>query len=121
MIEIAVIIAVIVFSVTCFFVVRTLIALQLSVLSLQVKLENLSDESVLSLRKLDARLALFDSTFRSISNIGDICEGKTLSLKNHSFEKKAFVNEEKINLSEEIVQWAVISAHLYQQIFKRRT
>ena len=116
--EIALVIAAVVFSITCFFVIKTLIALQHSVLALTGKVENLSDEATTALRLVEARLMLFDSIFRSFSNVGEIAETKTAqwkaSLINHEPLK-----EDKINLGEELVEWALTSAHLYQQIFKK--
>lgn len=118
--EIALVIAVIVFSVTCFFLIRTLIAVQRSVLSVQNKFEKLSDESMIAMHAIEARVASFDSSLRSVSNIGDICEVKTRAFKETILSPECLIKQENINLSEEIIHWAVISAHLYQQIFKRR-
>lgn len=116
--EIALIIAVIVFSITCFFVIKTLIALQQSVLALKTKVENLSDEATTALRLVEARLMLFDSIFRTFSNVGEIAETKTAQWKASLIEPSP-LREEKINLGGELVEWALTSAHLYQQIFKK--
>lgn len=114
--EIAVVIAVIVFSITCFFVIRTLITLQRSILSMQGKIENLSEEATTALRLTEARLMLFDSTFRSLSNVGDICELKTAEWK----AAAAAPPMKEKRIGEDIVRWALTSAELYQQLFKKK-
>lgn len=116
--EIALVIAVIVFSITCFFVIQTLIAIQRSLLAFQIKAENLSAVSTHFLDALDARVNSLGSTFRSISNLGDICESKTEKLKVNYLNAQTF-SDEKPNVGEELVNLAMTSIRLYQQFTKK--
>lgn len=113
--EVALVILVLVISVTCIFVIRTLILLQRSLL----KLDRLSEEGTSTLRNLEMKATSLDSIFRSISNLGDICESKTFQMKEHYLQKPSF-REEKPNVGEDVINLALTSARLYQQIFKKR-
>lgn len=118
--EIAVIIAVIIFAITCYFLIRTLIAIQRSLTDLQGQIKVISDESVDMLRSTETRLSMLDSSLRSISNIGDMCEYKTSQIKQSYLEKSSSPAMDKNSLGAEFVDWALLSAHICQTLLKRR-
>lgn len=118
--EIAVVIAVVVFSITCGFLIRTLVTLNRAILPLQLKIEHLSDESQRILKTAEHHLTALDSTFNSISNLGDVCENKTESLK-RNFTQRQSISSQDPPIGEEILNWALTSASLYQKFFKNRS
>lgn len=118
--EIAIVVAVIVFSITCFFIIRTLIAIERALNPLQKKVEHLCDEGCRVLRTTDDRLGSLDSIFRSISNLGDIGETKTSELKSYFLERQAPVREDP-PLGEELANWALSTVSIYRKFLKKRS
>lgn len=116
--EIALVVAVIVFSVTCFFVIRTLIAVDRALAPLQKKVEHLCDEGCRVLRTTDNRLESLDSVFRSISNLGDIGETKTRELKSYLLEQQSPVRADP-PLGEELARWALSTVSIYRKFLKK--
>lgn len=116
--EIALVAAVAVFAVTCFFVIRTLIAIDRAIAPLQKKVEHLCDEGCRVLRTTDNRLESLNSVFRSISNLGDIGESKTQKLKSYLLEGQPPVREEPL-LGEELAQWALSTVSIYRKFLKK--
>lgn len=108
--EIALVIAAILFCVTCLFLIGTLISLQRSL----VKLEHLSEEATKTLRVLEAQLVSLNSTFRTISNLGDIAETKTFQLKENYLERPSNTPP----VGDELVNLALLGARLYKRFFK---
>lgn len=118
--ETALIIAVIIFGITCFFLILTLVEVKRSLSSLQTQVKVLSDESVNVLRSTEARLALLDSSLRSISNIGDMCEFKSSQVKQSYLEQGSKPKQEKDKLNSEFVDWALLTVDICQTLLKRR-
>lgn len=116
--EIALVAAVAVFSVTCFFIIRTLIAIDRALKPLQKKVEHLCDEGCRALRTTNNRLESLDSTFRSISNLGDIGETKTQELKSYLLERQSPVREDP-PMGEELAQWALSTVSIYRKYLKK--
>lgn len=118
--EIAVVVAVIVFTITCFFIIRTLVAIERALTSLQKKVEHLCDEGSRVIRKTDNRLESLDSVFRSISNLGDIGETKTQELKSYLLEKPSPVRVDP-PFGEELAGWALSTVSIYRKFLKKRS
>ena len=118
--EIAIVVAVIVFSITCFFIIRTLIAINRALAPLQKKVDHLCDEGIRVLRTTDHRLNSLDSVFRSISNLGDISESKTQELKSYLLAKPLHVREDP-PLGEELTNWALSTVSIYRKFLKKRS
>lgn len=116
--EIALVFAVVIFSVTCFFIIRTLIAINRALTPLQKKVEHLCDEGCRALRTTNNRLESLDSTFRSISNLGDIGETKTQELKSYLLERQLPAREEP-PLGEELAGWALSTLSIYRKFLKK--
>lgn len=118
--EIIIGIALFIFAVTAFFLIRTLITLEKTLR----KLDILSSESVSLVRNTDRMLDAIQPVFNSINNIGEIADDKTSQLRAHYYmekEKERIPLREKKRLtSEEIVEWAILSAQLVQKFANRR-
>ncbi len=113
--EIALVIAAIVFSITCIFLIRTLITLNNALIPMQKKVEHLCDEGTKVLRKTES----LDSVFRSISNLGDIGETKTQELKSYLLERP-HARQEPL-FSEELANWALSTVAIYRKFLKKRS
>jgi len=76
--EICTLIALIIFAILAFYIYRTLITLQKTLRNLDV----LTDELTIKMRKMD-------STFQSISNIGDVAQEESSHFReNYMYEKR---------------------------------
>lgn len=118
--EIAIVAAVIVFTITCFFIIRTLVAIERALGPLQKKVEHLCEEGSRAIRKTDNRLESLDSVFRSISNLGDISETKTKELKSYLLEKPSSTSQEPL-FGEELANWALSTVSIYRKFLKKRS
>ena len=119
-IEIFIGIALLIFALLAFFLIRTLITLDKTLR----KLDILSSESVSLVRNTDKMLDAFQPAFHSLANIGEIAEDKTSRLRTHYYmekERERIPPIAKRSLtSEEILEWALLSAQLVQKFVNRR-
>lgn len=119
-IEIFIGIALIIFAITAFFLIRTLITLEKTLR----KLDILSSESVSLVRNTDKMLDAFNPVVNSLSNIGEIVEDKTSQLRTRYYMEKEReripVAAKRSVTSEEILDWALLSAQLFQKFVNRR-
>lgn len=119
-IEIFIGIAIFIFAITSFFLIRTLITLEKTLR----KLDILSSESVSLVRNTDRMLDAFNPVVHSLSNIGEIVQDKTSQLRTRYYMEK---ERERIPqqarsaaTSQEIMEWALLSAQLFQKFVNRR-
>lgn len=107
-IEISIAIAVFIFAVLAFFIIRTLISLQHTLR----RFDHLSLDMEIKLKNVDSLL-------RTLSNIGDITEQKT-----HLIKKDYFANSEEThqtnNYTEDLSEWLVSSIKLGSKLINRR-
>lgn len=106
--EISAMAGVIIFAVLTFYIIRTLLAVRHSLR----RLDHLMFE-------LDIKTKHMESTLKSISNIGDICEEKTKRLREHYIEKKE-LESHKDDSSEELAEWLLASLKLGTQFLRRK-
>lgn len=115
--EIFIGIGLVIFAALAFFLIRTLITLEKTLRKLDV----LSEESISLVRDTDKMLGAFQPVFRSLSNLGEIVEDKTSHLRTEYYVEKERERIPPSRLtSQEIMEWAVLSAQLFQKFVKRR-
>ena len=107
-IEISVAVAVLIFAILTFFVVRTLITLQSSL----KRIDRLMLEVDLKIRHLE-------STMRTISNLGDIAEQQTEQLKQQLANRVDDV-EKSSECSGDLATWLIASVNLGGKLLARR-
>ena len=112
--EIVGVVGIAVFSITCFFFIRTLIAAERAL----KKVEQLCEEATPLLKTTDNRLESLDSLFRTISNLGDIGEIKTQELKHYFLERQSLQKEDP-PLGEELAKWALSTLSIYRKFLKK--
>lgn len=118
-VEVFIGIALLIFAVTAYFLIRTLITLDKTLR----KLDILSSESVSLVRNTDRMLDAFHPVVHSLSNIGEIVEDKTSQMKTRYYlekEKERIPVKERTLTSQEIMEWALLSAQLFQKFVNRR-
>lgn len=106
--EISAILAVIIFAILTFYIIRTLITVRRSL----QRLDHL-------LFELDHKIKHMESTLKTISNIGDICEEKTKRLREHYLENQA-LEPKKVDDSEELTDWLLASLKLGSKFLRRK-
>ncbi len=105
--EICAILFIVIFGVLAFFAIRTLLAVQHSLRTL--------DQTTHS---LTSKLNNLDSTFRTISHLGDVCEFEAANWKKEAFQSKE--ESHGSNYSRELADWLVISLRLAEKFLRRR-
>jgi|GEM_PF-4694991 len=124
--EIFVGIALLIFAVTAYFLIRTLITMEKTLR----KLDALSSESVSLVRNTDRMLTAFDPVLHSLSNIGEIVEDKTTDLRARYYaererdylerKRERIPTPPRSDTPKEIVEWALLSAQLFNKFANRR-
>lgn len=102
-IEVSVALAVLIFAILAFFIVKTLLRLQRTLNSVDCLLIDVEIKS----KNLDALV-------RSLSNLGEICEMETEEFK------KACMERRKQESTPEWVDWLALSMKLGAKLIKRR-
>ncbi len=105
--EICSIIGIIIFAILAFFVVRTLCALQLF----------LKDSHHL-INDVTHKMKLMDSTFKTISNLGDISEVKLNNLREYQTKYKEFVKNDN-NYTDDLADLVVTALKIGTKFFRR--
>ncbi len=109
-IEISVAIAVVIFAILAVFLIRVLVALRISLKRMD-----------LAILETEIKLKSLDSAFRTISNIGDICENETAQLKNNYFSKREQPAVERTSdISADVADLVMVCVKLGQKFLKRR-
>lgn len=110
------VIAVIIFAILVFFIVRTL-------LTVNRTLQHVDFTMV----KLEMRMKSIDPLLKSVSNLGDIAEDKTSHLKEECCrraslceEKQYYKRQSQDEIKGELAEWVLLSANLATKFFKRR-
>jgi hypothetical protein len=115
-IEIAVYIALVIFAILVFFIIRTLLSLQNSLKQLDTLLLQIGHKT-----------EKFDPLVNSVSHLGEICEIKTKSLKDQYTEyskleelKKQEINCNNKELTAELAEWLTLTFLIGKNIFRRK-
>lgn len=107
--EICAIVAVIIFAILAAYVINTLSAVQ----------KTLREHKILTCH-LDDKLRKLDSTFQTISNLGDISEVKTLQLREQLQHSIAHDFQQPTDYSEDIVTLLLSTLKLGSKFLKRK-
>ncbi len=105
--EICAILSVIIFAILALFIIRTLGALE----------RNLKNIDMIT-QDLTFKMGLMDSTFKSISAIGDMGEMKLNSLRDREIKFKDLTNTDN-DYSDDLVDIVIASIRLGTKIFRR--
>lgn len=108
-------IAVVLFAILIFFIIRTLISVNRTIQHVDF-----------TIVKMEMRMKSIDPILRSISNLGEIGEEKTAHLKEEC--RKRSLYEERVNhqrfqedsVKGDLAEWVLLSANLATKFFKRR-
>jgi hypothetical protein len=110
--EVCAIISVVIFAILAFFAIRTLCALQQNL----VNVNNVTQE-------ISHKMKLMDSTFKSISALGDMSEIKLNELRDEQIKFNEFVNKKdftnKTDYSEDLTDLVLASLRLGIKLFRR--
>lgn len=111
-IEISIGIAIFLFALLTFFVIQTLLTFQKTLTRINYTMTD-----------LNVRTESLDPMLRSLNNLGEICEHKTLLLKKNYFESSSRSSSSHQDMTtNELAEWLLLSATLGQKFFfnKRR-
>lgn len=117
--EICAILAVFLFAILVIYIVNTLIAIQ----------KTLKQHSSLTLHftdltlQIEDKLKKMDSTFQSISNLGDISEEETLRIRNHLQHLKSSttqLNSERTNYTDDLAMLLSATFKLVSKFLRRK-
>lgn len=112
--------AVIIFGVLTFFLIQTLIKVQRTLESIQKQTESITHESLTLLSSTENRLKVFDPLLNSISNLGEICENKSLEYKKLHLAKHDLEELKDKDIPLTFIEWALLSVQLCKKISKKR-
>ncbi|MBA3602576.1 MAG: hypothetical protein H0W50_02820 [Parachlamydiaceae bacterium] len=105
--EICAVLSVIIFAILAFFAVRTLRALESNLKNIDCITQDVS-----------IKMSLLDSTFKSISAIGDMGEMKLNSLQDREIKFKDLSNLDN-DYSDDLVEIVIASIRLGTKLFRR--
>lgn len=105
-IEISIAIAVFIFALLAFFLIRTLITLRITL----KQVEELTFEARLKIQDLD-------SSFNAIANLGDMCENETERMREKYLEKSI---SHTSDTSDDLIDWLRASIKLGGKYLTRR-
>lgn len=108
-IEISIAVAVFIFAVLVFFIVRILIATQKSL----YRVQQMTYE-------MENRMKSFDPILHTIANLGEICEKESERIKCAYLVKKVNYASREPGLSCEVIDWIVLSVKLGEKLINRR-
>lgn len=106
-IEISVAIAVLIFAILAFFIIRTLFVLQNTL----KRVDN-------TLWDLEMKVKNLDPLLITLSQLGEVCEDKSEQLKKAYFTPRP--SEEVKSSSADLVEWLMLSVKLGSKFLKRR-
>lgn len=107
--EISIAIAVLIFAILVFFIVKTLLILQRTLKRVDVLLFD-----------IELKSKHLDSLTRSLSNIGEICENETDRLKEAYAERTTRQRCEAVYATSDWAEWLVLSLNLGAKLLKKR-
>jgi hypothetical protein len=105
-IEISIAIAVLIFAILAFFIIRTLITLRITL----KQVEELTFEARLKIQDLD-------SSFNALANLGDMCESETERMREKYLEKSVCHTSDT---SDDLIDWLRASIKLGGKYLTRR-
>lgn len=133
--EISVAVIALAFVILVVFVIIVLNGLRETLTTVHSELKILSKETESAVRNanvlaedVQGKMKCLDPIFQSISNVGEIAEGKTCAWKNASYQKQHQFREAlDENLNEQgpnekivdVIQWALEGVNLWQKLKKR--
>lgn len=106
--EIAAVAAVIIFAILAVYIIRTLVCLQRTLRRVELLIVD-----------TDCKIRQLESTFQTVSHLGDICEEKTARLKQLYLDKKEQENLNE-NYAEDLAEWLVASLKLSAKFIRRK-
>ncbi len=110
--EVCAIISVVIFAILAIFVIRTLLALQRNLLSVNQLTQDISH-----------KMKLLDSTFKSISALGEMSEIKLNELRDDQIKYKEIVDKKEFtntnDYSEDLSDLVLASLKLVIKLFRR--
>jgi uncharacterized protein YoxC len=107
-IDIILLLAIIIFAVLTYVVIRTLLVVQESLRKLNFFMDD-----------MEVRMEKVDPLIQAVSNVGEICEEKTAALHHEFIEKKKFMDAQE-NPQNDVTDWLLLSLILVKKFLKRR-